>query len=218
MSDKNDVVDDQDVNNGPKDDDEGREDVKDDDKGAEGTDDEDDEDEPESKQTYTKADIEKAAKRRQAALDRARKAEKELSDLRKATATKEQKLQIEAEEKAAEQAAKFKPALVKQHVAYEMAFLGLTKDQIEEVVAFVKMENIEVDEENSVDGVEDEVLRIKNKFPSLFPEPKDDSDEEDKKPAPKKKAPKGDGAPKPTPKKPMTAAEKIRAQLRGEKV
>lgn len=169
---------------------------------------------PANGKTYTKADIDKAAKRRQAALDRARKAEKELAELKKQHATEEQRLQIEAEEKAAAQAAKFKPTLVRQHVAYEMAFLGLNKDQISQVVKFVDMENIDVDlDDNSVSGVEEEVDRIKTTFPALFPEtPKEDG-------TPKKKrtpTPKSDGGPKPPPEKPRTAKDEIVRRLRGE--
>lgn len=182
--------------------------VEDDDQGSE----------VEDKKTYTKADIEKAAKRRQAALDRARKAEKELAELRKQHATEEQKLQIEAEEKAAAQAAKFKPALVKQHVALEMAFLGLNKTQIDQIVKFVDMENIDVDlDDNSVSGVEEEVVRIQTTFPALFPSKSDEDEGEKKTTAPKKRVPRGDGSPKPPPEKPMSSRDKLIARMQGKK-
>ncbi len=221
MSDnKNDGTENEDVKNGPEDnghEDQGREDVNDKNDGTENNQDDDDEDEVDDKKVYTKADIEKAAKRRQAALDRARKAEKELQELRKKHATEEQRLQIEAEEKAQAQAARFKPALVKQHVAYEMSFLGLNKSQIEELVQFVNMENIDVDlDDNSVAGVEEEVLRIQEKFPSLFPKQGEDEDGE-KKPQRRKRAPKADGGPKPAPEKPVSARDLIAKRLRGEK-
>lgn len=179
--------------------------------------DDDEEDVPVAKQdgTYSKAEFEKAAKRRQAALDRARKAEKELNELRKATATKEQKLQMEAEEKAKAQADRFKPALVRQHVAYEMAFLGLNKTQINQVVKFVEMDNIDVDlEDNSVEGVESEVARIREIFPDLFPnEEETPAARAARKNAPKKRVAKVDGADKPPPPKPQTARDKLRARL-----
>lgn len=162
--------------------------------------------------TYTKAEFEKVVKRRQRALEEKRKLETELRELKKATATKEQKLQMEAEEKAQAQANRFKPALVKLHVAQEMAFLGLNKTQIEQIVKFVDMDNIDVDlEDNSVEGVDAEVVRIKETFPALFPENAPETDT--KKPAPRKRVPKVDGADKPPPPKPSSAKDKLRARL-----
>lgn len=225
MSDnKNDKVEDQDVNNGPEDNDKndsGRVDVKDNDNGTNGVEDEDDDDAGEvttkGKKVYSEEEFQRAVKRRQAALDRAKAAEEKARELEKQHATKEERQRIEAEEKAAEQAAKFKPALVKQHVAYEMSFLGLNKAQIEELVPFVDMTKIDVDlDDNSVEGVEEEVLRIKEKFPSIFANVKKDEDDEGK-PA-KKRVPKADGAPKPEPKKELTAKERVVARLRGENV
>jgi len=230
MSDKNTPVeetDENDVNNGPEDNDKndpGREDVKDNAKGDDaGNEDDDEEDEPlpDGKKVYSEEEFKRAVKRRQAALDRAKAAEARARELEKQHATKEERLRIEAEEKAEAQAAKFKPALVRQHVAYEMSFLGLSKSQIEELVQFVDMTKIDVDlEDNSVDGVEEEVLRIKEKFPSIFANVKNDDEDEggQKKPAPKKRTPKGDGSPKPPPQKTLTAKEKIVARLRGENV
>lgn len=228
MSDKNTPVeetDENDVNNGPEDNDKndsGHEDVKDNAKGDDaGNEDDDEEDEPlpDGKKVYSEDEFKRAVKRRQAALDRAKAAEARVRDLEKQHATKEDRLRIEAEEKAEAQAAKFKPALVRQHVAYEMSFLGLSKTQIEELVQFVDMTKIDVDlEDNSVDGVEEEVLRIKEKFPSIFANVKADDEEDEKKNPRKKRVPKGDGSPKPAPKKELSAKEKIVARLRGENV
>lgn len=225
MSDnKNDKVEDQDVNNGPEDndkDDKGREDVQDNDNGTGGAEDDDDDDAGEvttkGKKVYSEEEFQRAVKRRQAALDRAKAAEEKARELEKQHATKEERQRIEAEEKAEAQAAKFKPALVRQHVAYEMSFLGLNKAQIEELVPFVDMTKIDVDlEDNSVEGVEEEVLRIKEKFPSIFANVKNEDDEDKGKQ--KKRVPKADGAPKPEPKKELTSKEKIVARLRGENV
>lgn len=221
MSDK---VEDQDVNNGPEDNDKndsGREDAKNNDNGTNGVEDDDDDDAVEvttkGKKVYSEEEFQRAVKRRQAALDRAKAAEERARELEKQHATKEERQRIEAEEKAAEQAAKFKPALVKQHVAYEMSFLGLNKAQIEELVPFVDMTKIDVDlDDNSVEGVEEEVLRIKEKFPSIFANVKKDEDDEGK--PVKKRVPKADGAPKPEPKKELTAKEKVIARLRGQNV
>lgn len=208
----------------PKDDDAGRQDPQDGVNGGQNDDADDDDDaddEPTNGKTYSKADIDKATKRRQAALDRARAAEKELAELKKQHATEEERLKIEAEEKAAAQAAKFKPALVKSHISYEMAFLGLTKTQIEQLVKFVDMENIEVElDDNSVAGVEEEVEKIKATFPALFPEKKNDADEdEDDKPrAPKqRRTPKGDGGPKPRPEPKKTSRERLIDKMQGNR-
>lgn len=231
MSDKKNTpvedIDEDDVNNGPEDNDkndQGRQDVKDNDKGSDAADEDDDEEDeplPDGKKVYSEEEFKRAVKRRQAALDRAKAAEARARELEKQHATKEERLRIEAEEKAEAQAAKFKPALVRQHVAYEMSFLGLSKSQIEELVQFVDMTKIDVDlEDNSVDGVEEEVLRIKEKFPSIFANVnKSDEDEDGEKKKPqRKRVPKGDGGPKPAPKKELTAKEKIVARLRGENV
>lgn len=225
MSDEmNNPIEDNDKNNGPEDidkDDQGREDVKDNAKGgdAEDSDDEGDEPLPDGKKVYSEEEFKRAVKRRQAALERAKAAEARARELEKQYATKEERLRIEAEEKAEAQAAKFKPALVRQHVAYEMSFLGLSKSQIEELVQFVDMTKIDVDlEDNSVDGVEEEVLRIKEKFPSIFANVKTDEDDPEKQTPRKKRVPKGDGGPKTPPKKELTAKEKIVARLRGENV
>lgn len=168
-----------------------------------------------SKETYSKAEFDKAVKRRQTALDEKRALAKELAELKKQHATKEQRIQLEAEEKAKEQADRFKPALVQSHLAYEMAFLGLNKSQIGQIVKFVEMDNIDVDlNDNTVEGVEGEVARIRELFPDLFP-----SDEETPaakaaaKRAPKKRITKVDGADKPPPPKPNTAKDKLKARL-----
>lgn len=165
-----------------------------------------------SQETYSKAEFDKAVKRRQTALDEKRALAKELAELKKQHATKEQRIQMEAEEKAKAQADRFKPALVRLHIGQEMAFLGLNKDQINQIVKLAEMENIDVDlEDNSVEGVEQEVARLKNLFPALFP-----SEEEapsNRKPAPKKRVPKVDGADKPPPPKPSTAKDKLKARL-----
>lgn len=181
--------------------------------GNEGGEVEDDDDVDESKATYTKADVDKAAKRRQAALARARKAEQELADLKKQHATKEERLKLEAAEEAANKAEQvFKPAILRKHLFYEMATLGLTKEQIPDIVDLIKMDKIEVDDEFNIEGVDEEIERIKGRFPKLF----ETEEVEEKKPTPKKKVPKGEGAPKPTPQKPLTAKEQIVKRLRGE--
>lgn len=169
-----------------------------------------------SKETYSKAEFEKAVKRRQTALEEKRALAKELAELKKQHATKEQRIQLEAEEKAKAQADRFKPALVKLHVAQEMAFLGLNKTQIEQIVKFVDMENVDVDlEDNSVEGVEGEVNRIRETFPALFPDPAEQT-ESSKKSTPKKKAaPRADGADKQKPSTPKSARDRIADQLRG---
>lgn len=167
-----------------------------------------------SKETYSKAEFDKAVKRRQTALEEKRALAKELAELKKQHATKEQRIQMEAEEKAKAQADRFKPALVKLHVAQEMAFLGLNKAQIAQIVRFVDMDNVDVDlEDNSVEGVEAEVARIQETFPALFPDAAEA--EAAKKPSRKKAAPRADGADKPKPEAPKSARDQIAARLRG---
>jgi hypothetical protein len=170
-----------------------------------------------SKGTYSKEEFDRAVARRQKAIEEKRQLQKELNELKKQHATKEQRIQMEAEEKARQQADRFKPALVKLHVGQEMAFLGLNKTQIEQIVKFVEMDNIDVDlEDNSVEGVEAEVLRIQETFPALFPKPEDREEKQVKKPAAKKRVPNGDGADKTAPKREKTAAEKLRERVLGK--
>jgi hypothetical protein len=170
---------------------------------------------------YTKADIEKAAKRRQAALERARKAEAKAAELEKKHATEEERIKLEAAEEAARKAEEvYKPAILRKHLYFEMAALGLTKEQIPDIVDLVKMDKIEIDDEFNIDGVDEEIERIKQRFPKLFET--DDPEEGEETPkkkttAPKKRVPKGDGSPKPPPEKPKSARDTIAARLRGER-
>lgn len=178
-----------------------------------------DEEESESKKddrVYTKADIDKAAKRRQAALKKARELEQELTTLKAQHESESEKLVREAAEAAAKKADEtYKPALVRKELFYQMAALGLDKDQIPDLVDLIKMQEIEIDDEFNVLGVEDEIDRIKTKFPRLFEkdEPVEEKDAEKKTPR-KRRVPKADGADKQPPQtKKMSAAEQLRNKL-----
>lgn len=146
---------------------------------------------------YTKADVEKAARRRQTALKKARDLEKELRELKAQHETDNEKLTREAAEKAAAKAeATYKPALVQKELHYQLATLGLKKDQIPALIQLFKMDEIEIDEEFNVLGVEDEISRIKSTFPQLFVEEKSD---EDKAPVRKRRVPNADAGDRPKP-------------------
>lgn len=165
---------------------------------------------------YTKADIEKAAKRRQAALKKARELENELTQLKAQHETETERQVREASEEARKKAEEqYKPALVRKELYFQMATLGLKKDQIEDLVDLVKMGEIEIDEDFNVLGVEEEVDRIRTKFPKLF---EVDKVEEDEKPAPRKrKVPKADASDRPAPDtKPKSSADKIRDRFLGK--
>lgn len=168
---------------------------------------------------YTKADIDKAAKRRQAALKKARELEQELTALKAQHESESERLVREAAEAASQKAEDtFKPALVRKELFYQMATLGLDKEQIPDLVDLIKMQEIEIDDEFNVLGVEEEIDRIKTKFPRLFE--KDNSGEEEEETPPKKRAPrkrpvpKGDGADKQPPAtRKLSAAEQLRSRL-----
>jgi chromosome segregation ATPase len=163
---------------------------------------------------YTKADIDKAAKRRQAALKKARDLENELKTLKAEHETESDRLVREAAEKAIQQAEDtYKPALVRKELFYQMATLGLSKDQIPDLVDLIKMKEIDIDEDFNVLGVEEEIERLKNKFPRLFETDEPDPDKREKKAPRKRPVPKGDGADKKAPETKTTAADQIRNRL-----
>lgn len=184
--------------------------------GAEENETEEVEDSNDDGRVYSKKDVDKAAKRRQAALDRARKAEAELAELRKSSATKEERLKIEAAEEANRVAENlYKPAIVRKHLFYEMASLGLTKEQIPDIVDLIKMQNIEIDDEFNVEGADEEIQRIKDRFPKLFQSEEAETAVKRNR-ANTRKLPKADGSPKPAPEAPKTARDKIIARMKGE--
>jgi chromosome segregation ATPase len=167
-----------------------------------------------AEQTFTKADMDKAVKRRQAALKKARELEAELNRMKAETETETERQVREAAEAARSDAENlFKPALVRKELFYQMASLGLKKDQIPDMVDLIKMSEIEIDEDFNVLGVEEEIDRIKNKFPKLF-ESEEPKDEGEPKKQRRRIVPKADAADKqePAPKK-LSAADKVRNRL-----
>lgn len=165
-------------------------------------------------QSFSKADMDKAVKRRQAALKKARDLENELNKLKAETETETERQVREAAQSARQDAeGLFKPALVRKELFYQMASLGLTKEQIPDMVDLIKMDEIDIDDEFNVLGVEDEIDRIRRKFPRLFEtdEPKE-KDEAEKKQR-RRVVPKADAADKKEPPKKLSAADQVRNRL-----
>lgn len=175
---------------------------------------------------YTKADIDRAVERRQAALkerNEARKEKarlaKELRELKKQNETDAEKAAREAEEAklaAFEEASnKYKPALVKNYIEKELVSAGVKPGKVARLVRLMDIEDISVDNDFNVVGVEEQIDELKEEYPELFhvEKPKEE-DEEEEKPKRRRRAPKADASDKPAPKQEVTATEKLMSQLR----
>lgn len=193
-------------------------------------DDEDEEDEAEAEagasDTVPRAELLKAIKSRQAVKKRLRDMEAEIRAERAKNETEAEKAVREAQEKTLKAATdKYKPALVKAGAT--AALLAASpkkgKDGIPRLLRLMDLDAIDLTEDNDLEGVEEEVLRLQEEYPELFNEggKEDDEEEEEvekRKPAPRRRTTSrsADGAgKKPAPKK-MTTDQLIMAKMRGE--
>lgn len=177
---------------------------------------------------YTKADIDRAVERRQAALKErndARKEKaalaKELRELRKQHETDTEKAAREAEEAklaAYEEAAnKYKPAIIKNYIEKELVSAGVKPGRIGRLVRLMDVEDVSLDNDYNPIGVEEQIESLREEYPELFQVETPREEEEEEKPKRKRRAPRGDGAEKPAPKTEPNANEKLMAQLRGRR-
>jgi len=176
--------------------------------------------------TVPRAELLKAIRARQAAKKRLREMEAEIrAEKAKNESESERKIR-EAQEKAlAAATSKYKPALVKAGATAALLAAGPKrgKDGIPRLLKLMDLDAIDLTDDNDLEGVDEEVLRLQEEYPELFNDGSEEAkkekedDEEDKKPARRRTTSRSvDGAgKKPAPKK-QTTSEIILAKLRGE--
>lgn len=187
---------------------------------------EDDADEQEPAYTHTQADIDrlKAAytkrtgelkARNRALAERVKAHEQRIQ----ATASEgDEKTARALEEARAEVESRYKPLVVR--TAAKAAFLtagiatsaGDTDTKVSRLIRLLNLDDIEIDEDGDVLGLDDQVDQLKDTFPELFQRAKEPE------PVRKVRAPKGDtGAKTATPPKPKTIGEMVAARVHGQR-
>lgn len=181
--------------------------------------------------TVPRSEMIKAIKARQAAKTKLRESQRALADLQRKNETEDDTKVREATEKAAKaERDKYKPALVKTGATAALlaAKPKRGKDGIPRLIKLMDLDEIEVNDDLELEGIEEEVERLQAEFPELFGEEptKDDKDEtdddEDKKKTTRRRAPSSrqqDGAgKKPPATKKLSTSEIIMKKLKGEDV
>lgn len=185
------------------------------DSGGEGDGKNTDEPEPEKKRDLVdRAELNKVIRERQDAKRRMRELEAELTKIRQATESETQKAQREAREAAiAEIESKYKPLIVRTTAKAELLNAGAPESEVDQMVAdFIRLDDVEIDDQGNVSGVDAQVLALKEKYPRLFEKPEE-------KPKPKPRTAKAaDGADKPAAKRKLSAAEQALLMLQGKKL
>lgn len=180
--------------------------------------------------TVPRSEMVKAIKARQAAKAKLRESQKTIADLQRKNESESDAAIREATEKAAKaERDKYKPALVKTGATAALlaAKPKKGKDGIARLIKLMDLDEIEVNDDLELEGVEEEVERLQAEFPELFGEEpakndKDDDEGDEKKTPTRRRAPgsrANDGAgKKPPARKKMTTDEIIMAKLKGEDI
>lgn len=193
----------------------------------EDTDEEDDaEAEAGASDTVPRSEMLKAIKARQLAKKKLRELEEQVRLERQKNETDGEKAIREAEEKAIKAATdKYKPALVKAGATAAILAAGPKKGKagVPRLLKLMDLDAIDLTEDNDLEGVEEEVLRLQEEYPELFNDDSDESDEErEDKPAKRQPARKRttsrqqDGAGKKPPAQKISTSELILKKMRGE--
>jgi hypothetical protein len=167
--------------------------------------------------TVSKADFDRV----KGALDRERKLRKrrdaelaEAKNTKPAGGTADEEAAAQQAREAEERAeAKFKPIAIRASVKaalVEAGFTRPTKARISAMIGRMNMEEIELDEDDEVLGLEGEVDRLKEEFPELFPDPNPPAPAT---PAPKKTPRVSTSNKPPVEQKPKTTGEAIAAKI-----
>lgn len=180
--------------------------------------------------TVPRSEMVKAIKARQAAKKKLREAQAEAAELRRKNETEgEAKTREAAEKAAAAERNKYKPALVMTGAKAALLAAKPKKGAagIPRLIKLMDLDEIEVNDDLELEGVDEEVARLQEEFPELFGEEpekdeKDDEDKDEKKTAVRRRAPgsrANDGAgKKPPAAKKLTTSEIIMAKLQGKDV
>jgi len=182
--------------------------------------------------TVPRSEMVKAIKARQIAKAKLREKEAEIAALKAKNETESEKAVREAQEKTLKAATdKYKPALVKAGATAAILAAGPKKgkDGVARLLKLMDLDAIDLSEDNDLEGVEEEVMRLQEEYPELFTDgtekvEKEEDEEEEEKPKTRRRqttsrtttSRSADGAgKKPAPKK-KTTAEMIMAKMRGE--
>lgn len=181
--------------------------------------------------TVPRSEMVKAIKARQAAKKKLREVQAEAAALARKNETEGETKTREAVEKAAAaERNKYKPALVKTGATAALlaAKPKKGKEGIARLIKLMDLDEIEVNDDLELEGVEEEVERLQTEFPELFGEEPtknekdDEKDDEDDKKTTRRRAPgsrQQDGAGKKPPAgKKLTTSEIIMRKLKGEDV
>lgn len=194
-------------------------------------DDTDDQDEAEAEagasDTVPRAELLKAIKSRQAAKKKIREMEAAIAAEKAKNETESEKAVREAQEKAIKAATdKYKPALVKAGATAALLAAGPKKgkDGVPRLLKLMDLDAIDLTDDNDLEGVEEEVLRLQEEYPELFNDDSgsvkkdDDEDEvEPKKTVRRRTTSRSqDGAPKKPAEKKLSTSELILKKMRGE--
>jgi hypothetical protein len=177
------------------------------------------------KDTVSREDLLKAVKGRQAAKQKARELQQQINELRAQHESESEKAVREAAEKAIKaMESRYKPALVKATATSLLlaAQPKKGKDGIPRLLKLMNLDDIEVGDDQTVEGVEDEVARLQADYPELFGEDekpaKESTEADEEKPTTRRTTSRAQdgGTRKPPAAKKKSTAELIMAKMRGE--
>lgn len=189
-------------------------------------DDEEESDEAEAEagasDTVPRSEMLKAIKARQLAKKKLRELEEQVRQERAKNETESEKAIREAQEATLKAATdKYKPALVKAGATAAILAAGPKKgrDGVPRLLKLMDLDAIDLTEENDLEGVEEEVMRLQEEYPELFndgSESVEKDDDEEKKPRRRTTSRSQDGAGKKAPEKKLSTSELILKKMRGE--
>lgn len=161
------------------------------------------------RKTVDQAEFVKVVKERQAARKQLKDMQKQLDDLKRANEDENERAQREAAEKAAADIeSKYKPIVVHTSAKAALVGAGVAEDKVGRLIKLMDLEEIRIGDDNTVEGVTEQVAQLQEDYPELFAAP------EPEKPKPRT-ARAADGADKPAAKPKPTTAELIAQGLRG---
>lgn len=170
-----------------------------------------------------RAELQKVIKQRQDLKRRLREAEKRVEEAARQNETEAEKARREAAEAArAEAEKKLKPVLIEKHIRGELLAEGIAKHKIGRLIKLMDLDEVEVNDDNEVEGVEEQIEELREQFPELFrgekPDDDDDGDDPVVEERPRKRRPSSrsvDAAPKRPARKPVNTELEILRRLRG---
>ena len=152
-----------------------------------------------------RSELNKVIRQRQEVKKKLRDTEKKLAELERANETEAERVRREAAEEAAERVvSRYKPVLVRKTAEGRLLEAGVKPNKINRLIKLMDMEEIDVDEDLNVEGVDDEIDRLQEEFPELFRLKEEEEVEE--KPR-KRRAPKAEASDRTPPPKKKTTTE-----------